>query len=625
MPTRPRSHVLEDISFAAFRAAVPSQWVVRERSRDYGIDLEVEIFDEEGKSTGLIFFAQVRATDDPKKGKKVRLDLDQVEYFHTIEIPTMVVRYCHAVKAIHTKWHFEIPPPRDRAKSLTLTFEDGDCWQAGTATKVVATLRTASRIRAAQPLSIVTIGIKNQSSGNRFGSFGHAVETLLDFECGLSLDAGPNQALAVEIAASDDEVVVAFDKLASIRFSGHGADGDEIFRQLSYCLVYLFHQIGLAGQAVRIARMLLEESVQGPSRALSARASIALSVDPLAAADLAISNGIHLIQDEHFAILIMTLHRSGTKRSRYEAISRIYDAAIAECGKSPNAGLASLHYSSANNYRANGNTLRAIYHYNRARKCSDVYNIEAYFWAELAGCLFMKGRWALAAHTYEKAVSLKPSQLLSLLRGDALMMAGHLTAAAEQFEAATIGDSRPIQLEAGLKASLCERLADQYGSTIARHRNAVSIEVARLEETPLKDWPWERIVAELDALDTLSNFNLARRELDDGNQEGALWRYLLVAVIQPKDTEAWFNALACAWPEPLLFAAILELSLRQNGRAPYALLRQQWAESPNSEDIVRSMDEVIEDISMEIAREGKSGATLRVFDGKRFREMAEFH
>lgn len=52
MPTRPRSHTLEDESRRAFAALLPSEWVVRSLPSDYGIDEQVEVFDKEGQATG---------------------------------------------------------------------------------------------------------------------------------------------------------------------------------------------------------------------------------------------------------------------------------------------------------------------------------------------------------------------------------------------------------------------------------------------------------------------------------------------------------------------------------------------------------------------------------------------
>lgn len=43
MPTRARSHMLEEQSIRRFGDALPPEWVYRGKSPDYGIDGEVEI------------------------------------------------------------------------------------------------------------------------------------------------------------------------------------------------------------------------------------------------------------------------------------------------------------------------------------------------------------------------------------------------------------------------------------------------------------------------------------------------------------------------------------------------------------------------------------------------------
>ncbi len=62
LPLRPRSHALEDESKVFTQSVLPSEWVVEETKRDYGIDLRVEIF-ENGTATGDEFLIQLKATD----------------------------------------------------------------------------------------------------------------------------------------------------------------------------------------------------------------------------------------------------------------------------------------------------------------------------------------------------------------------------------------------------------------------------------------------------------------------------------------------------------------------------------------------------------------------------------
>ena len=46
LPKRPRQHQLETESKRQFESAIPSSWIYRAKDQDYGIDGEVEIFDD---------------------------------------------------------------------------------------------------------------------------------------------------------------------------------------------------------------------------------------------------------------------------------------------------------------------------------------------------------------------------------------------------------------------------------------------------------------------------------------------------------------------------------------------------------------------------------------------------
>lgn len=63
MPIRTRSHELESESFKKFESYIPSKWVFRRKDPDYGIDGEIEIFDDNGKTTGLFINVQIKSTE----------------------------------------------------------------------------------------------------------------------------------------------------------------------------------------------------------------------------------------------------------------------------------------------------------------------------------------------------------------------------------------------------------------------------------------------------------------------------------------------------------------------------------------------------------------------------------
>ena len=59
MPKRPKQHQVEDLSINALKSVLPREWVYREKDKDYGIDGEIEIFDENGYATG--FFSTTKS------------------------------------------------------------------------------------------------------------------------------------------------------------------------------------------------------------------------------------------------------------------------------------------------------------------------------------------------------------------------------------------------------------------------------------------------------------------------------------------------------------------------------------------------------------------------------------
>lgn len=80
-PKRTRAHRLEDASKTAFRALCDEAgWIVRDMPGDYGIDLEVEIFDNDS-TTGMTFRVQLKGTDRlPGKSRKVSIQTATLNY-----------------------------------------------------------------------------------------------------------------------------------------------------------------------------------------------------------------------------------------------------------------------------------------------------------------------------------------------------------------------------------------------------------------------------------------------------------------------------------------------------------------------------------------------------------------
>lgn len=72
VPKKARSHDLEEESVDRFKALLPPSLLYRDKPKDYGIDGEVEEFDANGETTGLIFLVQLKGTDEKTRGRRWR-------------------------------------------------------------------------------------------------------------------------------------------------------------------------------------------------------------------------------------------------------------------------------------------------------------------------------------------------------------------------------------------------------------------------------------------------------------------------------------------------------------------------------------------------------------------------
>ena len=92
----PKQHEIDERACRIFDSALPASWICRPQLKDYGVDKEVEIF-EEGKSTGIIFKVQVKGTEKPEFSSddliiSFSLSVDDVGYYcEELKVPIVLV------------------------------------------------------------------------------------------------------------------------------------------------------------------------------------------------------------------------------------------------------------------------------------------------------------------------------------------------------------------------------------------------------------------------------------------------------------------------------------------------------------------------------------------------------
>ena len=132
MTKRKIQHQLEDTSRYKYGLALPPHWVFRDKDKDYGIDGEVEIFDSRDRATGLVYWVQLKATKSKKESiiRSVDLSLEKIQYYKSLELPVLLVRYSSEQDIFYTKWANEVDTfyAKKGAKKMRIKFSDNDTW-----------------------------------------------------------------------------------------------------------------------------------------------------------------------------------------------------------------------------------------------------------------------------------------------------------------------------------------------------------------------------------------------------------------------------------------------------------------------------------------------------------------
>lgn len=171
MVKRIQQHKLEDYSRVKHQLILPENWVVRDKDKDYGIDVEVEIFDKE-YPTGLVYWVQLKATESKNENdaKKIDVKIDTLKYYKKLEIPVLIVRYSKFSDVFYCKWvsQIDLYYAKENAKSIRVKFTDNDIFDNAGPKKIVEYLKKIRSIKTGSlslPVS-VHIEIENTNVNN---------------------------------------------------------------------------------------------------------------------------------------------------------------------------------------------------------------------------------------------------------------------------------------------------------------------------------------------------------------------------------------------------------------------------------------------------------------------------
>lgn len=590
MPKRSRSHQLETESVRRFEQTLPSRWVCRRKDNDYGVDLEVEIFNDRDQATGLVFLVQLKGTDDPAEARSVSMKVDRLDYLNKLDCPSILVRYCSADDSFHWKWLSNVLAEigRPETKTVTVRFDESDAWSDADPEAMVHSLNVYRTIRLASRRLPLGLSIDEQGSEAPHAFELSCAVAEITSSCRIvGASKNPTDCLPVIVHIDGEYLRARIDVIASIAVQLNVFNRYEIAAQLSYVLAYFASGYEFISQARDLATLIRTRSYRCQSRQIAAAVAARLTDHPSLSGDLAALNGIHERQDDAYLLYVHSLLSSSLPlEERLDSVSRFYADALEFHATATPEQQSAIHYSFGNALRIAGAMSGAVRQYNMARRKYPDYLRRGYFLAELAAALFFRGRHRMAATLYDHAYVADPTPQVAICAGDAHLFCGHFAEAHRCYDAATKSDDIFESSEAALKGWMATWVEE------FSHHNRVS-------------YGWANPSLWMSVLE---------QSVEVGEQDHAIGACLMLCYSAEDTLPFWAQAILLGMGSKdhgLQFATIA-CAVWAHGLAAYALFRDRLLELGGPSDALQDMDQMVSDLNEQRNSAGQRGVTARL-------------
>lgn len=565
MPGRPRSHELETESIRGFERLLPSSWVTRQISSDYGIDLEVEIFDK-GQATGETFKVQLKATDrrSNRSGfQTVSIEVEKLNYWSRLDTPVLVVLYSARESSFYAKWAQSYDfyyLKRESQRAVTFRFGARDrCNAASLPAKLRRELAMISTLRRHD--SILPLAIEFELPALLHGHKSSEITGRLH----LAIRRFEN---VVRIASSDEEWKVTVDygrdtirlsapaNIASSTYHhdrpSYDGPGDIAALCADTMLVVagFVLRFGHIREAAELITFFAPQS--GMCRYVHIRDSLIqllLGHDLVSHAWLLVADVVDA-EDEDLAracdawLMQIVMHdraglmSPGDKRQIIDAMHR-QARRETEAGRTEGAGR--IYYTIAELQLADGFNSEADRNFRKAAELDPKYLERGYYLRQVGGLHFSKGDYLAAADLYRKAVEFGGAPEVPYLLADALMHAGRFSeSGAVDYDLGSV----PLYYRAGARIQ-SRVVATVRGVTNldAQLRKPIAKEVLEELDDDASDDLIVPLLCEGDALHPHLWFRLATCQ----PEASKAFEYMLVSADLLKDCPVtWLLAMAIA-------------------------------------------------------------------------------
>jgi len=548
LPKRTKNHRTGEAAVTEFRKLASGAWVVREKSGDYGVDLEVEVFDSDDKTTGIVAYVQAKGTASKEDEPSVSIKVETLQYLNSFDVPSLI--FCHSTESGKSFWMWAqeaIWHSKPDTATVSLKFHEHHIWHDATPDEIEASLQSNRLLNARDnytPFPIWADETNSDVDPLVLNDIVAEVGTLLPFTNQKVFKNG----ISLEILIRGINVQIQIGRFLWRAMEAKSEDHFDLKNAAIYLLVVFWREFGFNNHAERAALKCLENQLPAPNRDTAAEAAVVLINQPHVAVKLALMNKLHITSDVPMILFAVALKASlASTDEKTEPYEKFTHAALSQSqDEKPNS---TLQYNLGEFYRSSQQYSKAVAAYNALRKIDPSYLGRTYYWYELGGVLYLAKKYCLAAICYKNLVSLEKLPITHLLLGDAYLYGNELVEA---------------------KSAYCNAKNDL---------TSIGAEVALKHAMIL----WIESLSQSDRPSPSAHVSLLKfREiaLDKNDNETAFWSHMALTFLDIDDIDCWADAIVLSLKlgNMSLFQDVLRCATRTHGLKPYIKFKADRAE-----------------------------------------------
>lgn len=612
MPIRHRAHQLETLSVRMFESLLPANWVYRTPSDDYGIDGEVEIFDEKGAATGCKFLIQLKATDGTSIDKvlKLRMDIEKLNYYKAMDQPVLVVRYLAESNSVYTRWIHSLNSTTDTIaeKSFSMQFSNVNLWSEDSISAIEKDLEGYWLFKSKVLSTPVPIPLIFSSDALATGKSIHLVSPLLKaakLSSVIKFIVKPNGADHTSFLNIDEnELYLSLGGVASVRANfclpSNAVEVEKCVANIMVHIAYLLQKIGHSKPAESIFELFYQSStfikdLEFLGEFLASKAGTNKTPDILQYLEWLIDRENSFSDELSNIIQLVTalyrLHSNSNDEEYHRSTVRLIDKYSA---LHPSISSV-LSYNFGNFLWNQGHHRDAVHSYIKAAKLNPEYRDREYWQRELARLMFLIGKYKCSAALYKEFVSKTDSDVSKAtgLLADSLLFSGDYKGALEQYKKAL---ELKCEVEWNIKAWMVQSIIiEQVGlSQQIRGKDAGEKTNSFIGEESAQNY-----LENTNALCPDCWYYLANECVKTNQFYEAAAFFLLSAFIDGAYMDSWVNAFKCAvqsQSQEMIIAVVTCASERHGSEMITEAASSVSSNDPEFMEFIMDMISVSEDI-----------------------------